>query len=451
MSFLLVLRSLKSARTVLLVAVLTAISSGPIAQAVEIVYDGFGYPTGYLAIADASTQVLIDDFGITDAGIYDGIDDGTGGFYDHDGDSGTPEIQATVLGDPARAGGSGSWVSDAGWIRRTVTSWQADRVDGDSTLSYTDSSGNQLATTMGKPVFTDYWGIQWRAFDASTVTDPAYPAGLTIPNTGSENTISAIDFEVPTLGKQGTVVWFSFLADEQSTGGTGSNGTEIQLYNKRDAVSLTETPKDRTAGINKKQNGTDWRFYDTKQGEEGNHAVGTSGDIVGSGAADAAGDLFLVAKFDYGATTGSDTDGWADITFWVNPDLDAEPLAADAALTTSGYIPFNGFAIFQGGGAGGDPASVTQASSIEELRLGTTYADVAPIAAGLDGDFDVDGDVDGNDFLVWQRGAATPADLALWQGNYGAPNSSAAAGAVPEPTSILLLSFAGILCYLRRR
>jgi hypothetical protein len=35
------------------------------------------------------------------------------------------------------------------------------------------------------------------------------------------------------------------------------------------------------------------------------------------------------------------------------------------------------------------------------------------------GNFDGDGDVDGRDFLVWQRGAASATDLAAWQENYG--------------------------------
>src|SRR5262245_39274161 len=39
------------------------------------------------------------------------------------------------------------------------------------------------------------------------------------------------------------------------------------------------------------------------------------------------------------------------------------------------------------------------------------------------GDFDGDGDVDGRDFLVWQRGGSpnplSAGDLAQWQANYG--------------------------------
>jgi peptidoglycan/xylan/chitin deacetylase (PgdA/CDA1 family) len=71
-------------------------------------------------------------------------------------------------------------------------------------------------------------------------------------------------------------------------------------------------------------------------------------------------------------------------------------------------------------------------------------------------DFDVDGDVDGVDFLAWQRGfgtspgatlaqgdadhdgAVTAADLAIWQNHYGTA-LTAATLAVPEPASAILL------------
>ena len=59
------------------------------------------------------------------------------------------------------------------------------------------------------------------------------------------------------------------------------------------------------------------------------------------------------------------------------------------------------------------------------------------------GDFDLDGDVDGQDFLLWQRNPGV-GDLADWEANYGAPSLSAAvAGAVPEPASAVLLG----LCF----
>jgi hypothetical protein len=67
------------------------------------------------------------------------------------------------------------------------------------------------------------------------------------------------------------------------------------------------------------------------------------------------------------------------------------------------------------------------------------------------GDFDADDDVDGRDFLAWQRGNSpnplSASDLADWQGNYGF-GTLAATTAVPEP-SCLALRWG--LVFLRRR
>jgi hypothetical protein len=58
------------------------------------------------------------------------------------------------------------------------------------------------------------------------------------------------------------------------------------------------------------------------------------------------------------------------------------------------------------------------------------------------GDFDLDGDVDGRDFLLWQRNSAI-GDLADWQSNYG-NETLAAATAVPEPSSFAVFTLAMI-------
>ena len=92
---------------------------------------------------------------------------------------------------------------------------------------------------------------------------------------------------------------------------------------------------------------------------------------------------------------------------------------------------------------------------------------------GLTGDFNGDGKVNGNDFLVWQRGYNTSVapgtgadgsgdglingvDLALWKSNFGAtaaiPTSTAAAAAVPEPTTAAMGMIAvALACLMSRR
>jgi hypothetical protein len=74
---------------------------------------------------------------------------------------------------------------------------------------------------------------------------------------------------------------------------------------------------------------------------------------------------------------------------------------------------------------------------------------------GLAGDFDSDNDVDGNDFLVWQRGVGgthNAATLATWKANFGSTGSVPAVGAVPEPGTAGLACLAiGSVALVRRR
>ncbi len=68
---------------------------------------------------------------------------------------------------------------------------------------------------------------------------------------------------------------------------------------------------------------------------------------------------------------------------------------------------------------------------------------------GALGDFDQDGDVDGKDFLVWQRNPSV-GNLADWQGQYGTP--LAAATGVPEPSSLALAAMVACgWCFLTRQ
>jgi probable HAF family extracellular repeat protein len=78
---------------------------------------------------------------------------------------------------------------------------------------------------------------------------------------------------------------------------------------------------------------------------------------------------------------------------------------------------------------------------------GRTEAWIAFLGTPTSGDFDDDGDVDGNDFLVWQR---TPGvgSFADWRANYG--TMAAASVGVPEPASGAVLLVGLYAMHLRR-
>lgn len=66
------------------------------------------------------------------------------------------------------------------------------------------------------------------------------------------------------------------------------------------------------------------------------------------------------------------------------------------------------------------------------------------------GDSDFDGDVDGADFLTWQRSDGTTAGLAAWQENYAAlPDTLSTSHTVPEPTTIMLTVWTMIFLHIR--
>ena len=71
------------------------------------------------------------------------------------------------------------------------------------------------------------------------------------------------------------------------------------------------------------------------------------------------------------------------------------------------------------------------------LTIGTAVPDPLP------GDFDEDGDVDGFDFLLWQRDPNVGL-LSVWETNYGMDLSPlrSALTAFPEPTALLLAALA---------
>lgn len=140
------------------------------------------------------------------------------------------------------------------------------------------------------------------------------------------------------------------------------------------------------------------------------------------------------------------------------PGIDATNVVP--AVTTS-----NGYNDIRFGG----PSGVTSADpflGVDNILL--QYVDVVVDPVDGNADFDGDDDVDGRDFLIWQRGFGTPDalpadgdadgdfdvdgdDLIVWQDQYGEPVAPVGAlTAVPEPAGVIMLVAMGIAFVIKR-
>lgn len=109
-------------------------------------------------------------------------------------------------------------------------------------------------------------------------------------------------------------------------------------------------------------------------------------------------------------------------------------------ISNSGWV--TGFGMYDPDGADGEAAY--ERLFLLNINDITTVPDLA-------GDFDKDGDVDGRDFLIWQRNPSV-GNLADWHTNYGAPQLTAASQAIPEPNVLFgMLTIQGFLLLTRRK
>jgi len=161
-----------------------------------------------------------------------------------------------------------------------------------------------------------------------------------------------------------------------------------------------------------------------------------------------------------GGTTGADVDFFTFTGLTPGVDFSAETLAVASTspdtflgwFDETGSLPDTddnggvGFLSYLEGTVPGNGQLTFAVSGYEDDFIEGNHSEEGQyrlqlaLAGGSPGDFDTDGDVDGNDFLLWQRNPSV-GNLADWQANFGA-SSLTAAIAVPEPTSILLIFIA---------
>lgn len=144
-------------------------------------------------------------------------------------------------------------------------------------------------------------------------------------------------------------------------------------------------------------------------------------------------DLFRDGINNATGAPGVDASAEIGIVYATAPEIPGQQEAGDA--------PFTSFRI---GGPSGIGSTTLDLSETQPSVFDNLYLALEDVATGVDGDFDGDGDVDGVDFLVWQRGESpdplSASDLADWQANYGAPNTiSGNVTSVPEPSTNLFV------------
>ncbi|MBN1854262.1 MAG: hypothetical protein JW829_16150 [Pirellulales bacterium] len=177
----------------------------------------------------------------------------------------------------------------------------------------------------------------------------------------------------------------------------------------------------------------------------GQYFVGNGGvDINIASGAVITGEQLVLVRIEYGAAA-SGTEADEVVTLWVNPVDESSTPVIDNVLTD---ILNQGGATMKAVSIRGDQMDGSPAF-FDNLRVGLSFTSVTALIA----DFDQDGDVDGGDFLIWQRGESpnplSPLDLDEWLKYFGTISSSIPplATAVPEPMtgSMLVLGMVALL------
>ncbi len=162
-----------------------------------------------------------------------------------------------------------------------------------------------------------------------------------------------------------------------------------------------------------------------------------------------------------GGLAGSDTQTFFEVDFLnaddeviadetVTLDLKADRIAQSPTQNANDNVWYQH--ALTGTAPGGTASVLVRAAGLDTVFTmdpgqGAFWDDFALVATapGLPGDYNDDGKVNAADYVVWRKNPSAhggdPDGYNTWRGNFGAPGSSSgiAAGAVPEPSSAVLI------------
>jgi hypothetical protein len=194
---------------------------------------------------------------------------------------------------------------------------------------------------------------------------------------GAAGTVQTFRNITSQRGTDGTTTWISLITERtgQKGGTFGQGGAPSYLRPLN--VSFYQLPIGGTG------NGSE--IFAVGEGTRNQPPPAFDEDVlgflVGGSVANAAtrwttapvdNESFLLVRIDHGAAN-------ADTAYmWVNPDLSVEPTLGSAMATTTGNFNFNRVRPFAGNPSA-EAGNIAAQGTVDELRIGDTWADVTPI------------------------------------------------------------------------
>lgn len=232
-------------------------------------------------------------------------------------------------------------------------------------------SGTSIGGQNGGTGFAGPWGAVGAGNLDATAPGATYSNLVASGNRlttigGSGGAGSALSFRdlSTSFGADNTTVWISLIGQrtgaQTGTGGIGGVPSWVRGWN----VSLFNAGTEILAiGEGTRTTGDQDTWGLVVSGSSTNAATVWTSKSVGV-------ESFLLVRIDY--LPGND-----NAYLWVNPSLASEPLISNAdATTTAGNFSFNRIRPF----AGNETAQGARAEGFfDEIRMGTTFRDVAPI------------------------------------------------------------------------